>query len=166
VEFEGSNTAWLATADGIYRTGLAGGEWEHFSRANSALGSDKVNDLAVDEKRRVLWAATDNGLSALPLSSVTAENRSRRALTVSPNPWYPARHGLLQVNGIPLYSEVTIVTVSGERVRAWGSSQQNGRAFEWDGRSGGGSDCASGVYMILAVAPDGAVYSGKIALVR
>ncbi len=169
VEFEGDRAVWIATADGIFRTDLAGNQWSTYNQANSALATSRVNDLAVDTGRGVLWAATDKGLSALPLAAVSEEKVSAGKLEISPNPWYPNRHGPLTVSGMPLYSTVSVVTVSGERVRRWSSSSQSGRTFRWDGRIGSGGNgkkCASGVYIVLAVAPDGSTYSGKVALVR
>ncbi len=169
VEFESDRAVWIATADGVFRTDLGGNEWRVYNRANSVLATGRVNDLAVDTGRGVLWAATDKGLSALPLAARADERVSGRKLEISPNPWYPDRHGPLTVSGMPLYSTVSVITVSGERVRRWSASAQSGRTFRWDGRSGGGGsgkECASGVYLILAVAPDGSTFSGKVALVR
>jgi ligand-binding sensor domain-containing protein len=169
VEFESDRAVWIATADGIFRTDLAGNQWRAYNRANSVLATDRVNDLAVDMGRGLLWAATDNGLSALPLAANADRQVSANKLDISPNPWYPDRHGALTVSGIPLYSTVSIVTVSGERVRRWSASSQGGRTFRWDGRTvggGNGKKCASGVYLILAVAPDGSTFRGKVALVR
>ncbi len=166
VKFESDRAVWIATADGVFRTDLGGKQWRTYNRANSVLATGRVNDLAVDMGRGVLWAATDKGLSALPLAASADARASGGKLDVRPNPWYPERHGPLTVGGMPLYSTVSVLTVSGERVRRWSAAEQNGRAFRWDGRGGSGKRCASGVYLILAVAPDGSTYSGKVALVR
>ena len=164
---EGYTAAWFATESGIYRLALTGAqEWKSFDRGNSALASDAVNDLALDPGRSILWAATAAGLSALPLSSGDKEPGKSGKLVVRPNPWRPAQQGWLAVSGMPRFSKVSILTVSGEPVRLFAPRDNPDALFFWDGSNAQGRDCASGVYLIQATGPDGAMFTGKVALVR
>jgi len=167
IAIEGSTAAWFATGAGIYRLALTGAkEWKTFDRGNSALASDEVNDLALDPGRGILWAATADGLSALPLASGAAAPGESGKLVVWPNPWRPSLQGWLEVSGMPRFSKVSILTVSGEPVRLFEPRDNPDELFFWDGSNGQGRDCASGVYLIQATGPDGARFTGKVALVR
>ena len=167
IAVQGYEAAWFATNSGIFRLGLAGDTtWTVFNRGNSLLASDEVHDIAVDYGRGVLWAATSAGLSALELSVATGSTAEGNELVVRPNPWYPAREPLLVVSGIPRYSRVLILTVSGEQVRSFRGRHSSNQLIFWDGTNEHGRPCASGVYLIRALAPDGKNLMGKVALIR
>ena len=167
IEIEGFKAAWFATASGIYRMSLDGEEdWTVFNRGNSTVAADQAYDLALDERRGVVWAATEGGLSTLALAPEGEAGSGRLKLAVRPNPWYPERSPLLAVNGMPRYSRVWILTVNGEEVRRFGPKENPGEPFFWDGSNSHGRRCASGVYLIQARAPDGRTFIGKVALVR
>ncbi|MFC1614126.1 hypothetical protein ACFL5K_02395 [Gemmatimonadota bacterium] len=166
IAFEGLTAAWFGTSSGIFRLDLAADIWTVFNRGNSQLASDEVGELFIDEARGVLWAATSAGLSAMSLAGNPAEATLSAKLVVRPNPWRPVSEGLLMVSGIPRYSRVTILTVSGEPVRQFDPKETINRLLVWDGNNQHGSPCASGVYLIRAESPDGGSASGKVALIR
>jgi len=167
IEIEGYKAVWFATADGIYRLSMDGeGDWTVLNRGNSTLASDRVYDLAIDEPRGVVWAATAGGLSTLNLSAAGEPGLEGLKLVVRPNPWYPERRLLLDVSGMPRYSRISILTVNGERVRSFAPGENASEHFFWDGSNSHGRKCASGVYLIQARAPDGRTFIGKVALVR
>ena len=114
-------------------------DWAVFNRGNSTVAADQAYDLALDERRGVVWAATEGGLSTLALAPVGGAGSGRLKLAVRPNPWYPERSPLLAVSGMPRYSKVWILTVNGEEVRRF---QPQDRA------------------------PDGRTFIGKVALLR
>lgn len=166
VEIQGLDAAWFATYDGIWRYGLQDGQWSVFNRGNSGLASDRVNDIALDRARRVLWAATDAGLSALSLDSPAAAGEPGCRITVRPNPWRPENQGLLMLDGIPRYSRVSILTVSGEPVRRFDMRETGSGMLLWDGTNQAGRRCASGVYIVLVSPPEGRELTAKVALIR
>jgi hypothetical protein len=67
---------------------------------------------------------------------------------------------------MPRYSAVSILTVSGELVRAFEPRQNANGLLFWDGANDRGRACASGVYLIQARTPEGRRLSGKVALIR
>lgn len=167
IEIEGFKAVWFATASGIYRLELADQDnWTVFNRGNSALASDQVYDLAIDDRWGVVWAATAGGLSTLALSAEGEPGLESLKLVVRPNPWYTERRSMLAVSGMPRYSRISILTVSGEQVRTFAPRENSSEHFFWDGSNSHGRACASGVYLIQAKAPDGRTFIGKVALVR
>ncbi len=166
IVLEGLTAAWFGTRSGIFRLELATNHWTVFNRANSPLATDEVAELFLDRTRGVLWAATSGGLSALSLAEASPPGTSPARLVVRPNPWHPVSERLLTISGIPRYSRVTILTVSGESVRRFEQSETIDRMLFWDGNNQHGYPCASGVYLIRAESPEGGSATGKVALIR
>ncbi|MBN2288781.1 MAG: hypothetical protein JXQ83_05565 [Candidatus Glassbacteria bacterium] len=166
VALEGLEAAWFATNSGIFRLELATDRWSIFNRSNSRLAADEVSEIALDEAHGVLWAATSGGLSALSLAGGSVSGTSAARLVVRPNPWHPVSEGLLIVSGIPRYSVVSILTVSGEVVRRFARGETVNEMLFWDGTNQHGSPCASGVFLILAEPPGGESATAKVALIR
>lgn len=166
VELQGIEAAWLATDDGLWRYNITRDTWSVFNTGNSGIASDRVNDIALDRGRNVIWAATADGLAALSLDDSRELPGGRAGVIVRPNPWRPLEHGRLSLEGIPRYSQVTIFSVSGQTVRTFESRDAAGGILLWDGENQSGRACAAGVYIILARAADGSTLSGKVALLR
>ena len=166
IVFEDLTAAWFGTRSGIFRLELATDHWTVFNRASSPLAADEVAELFLDGTRGVLWAATSEGLSALSLAEASASGTAAAKLIIRPNPWHPVSEGLLSISGIPRYSRVTILTVSGEPVRRFDPRDTINRLLFWDGTNQHGAPCASGVYLIQAESPEGQNASGTVALIR
>ena len=84
-------------------------------------------------------------------------------VSVFPNPYDPAM-GEVTVAGLPVASEVTVATISGEVV--WTQSEADGDGgVRWDGRNAAGRPVDSGLYLVR-VAHQGATRMRKLAVVR
>ena len=166
VELQGVEAAWFATDDGLWRYDIARDTWSVFNTGNSGIAADRVNDIALDRGRNVIWAATADGLAALSLDDSRELPGGRAGVIVRPNPWRPLEHGRLSLEGIPRYSQVSILSVSGQTVRKFEARDTASGMLLWDGTNQAGRSCAAGVYIILARAADGSTLTGKVALLR
>ncbi|MCE5271370.1 hypothetical protein LLH00_08795, partial [bacterium] len=166
VALQGIDAAWFATDDGLWRYDIAVGAWKVFNRGNSGIASDRVYDIALDPARKVLWAATADGLAALSLADSREIPGGRAKVIARPNPWRPLEQGQLSLEGIPRYSRVSILTVSGETVRSFEARETGSGVLLWDGTNQAGRACAAGVYIVLVRAADGSTLTGKVALIR
>jgi len=166
VALQGIEAAWFATDDGLWRYEISTGAWKVFNRGNSGIASDRVYDVALDPARNLVWTATADGLAALSLDDSREAPGGRSQVIVRPNPWRPLEHGQLNLEGIPRYSRVSILTVSGETVRAFEARETSSGVLLWDGANQAGHLCAAGVYLVLVRAADGSTLTGKVALIR
>ena len=166
IELDGLRYAWFGTSSGIYLLDIENDSWELYDRSNSALASDQVYEIALDRQQRILWAATSAGLVSLDISSEIEGSGSGHEISASPNPWHPRIDGSVLLTGIPQFSELKIVTVSGQVVKSFERSETIGGTILWDGRNSSGKDCSSGVYILLAKKAGGGKASGKVALIR
>ena len=130
---------------------------------NSPLPSNWINALVYENKRGVLYVATNNGAVSLITTSNEA-SKAFDAVRIYPNPVRPDFTGLLTIDGLLENSYVKIVDAGGELVR---ELQSNGGRATWDLRNGYGNKVASGVYFVL-ISHEGTKqgYAGKFAVIR
>lgn len=130
---------------------------------NSPLPSNWINALVYENKRGVLYVATNNGAVSLITTSNEA-SKAFDAVRIYPNPVRPDFTGLLTIDGLIENSYVKIVDAGGELVR---ELQSNGGRATWDLRNGYGNKVASGVYFVL-ISHEGTKqgYAGKFAVIR
>jgi flagellar hook assembly protein FlgD len=60
-------------------------------------------------------------------------------------------------------SQVRVLTAAGDVVYA---AEVRGGSFRWDGRDRDGQPVPSGVYLVAASGSDGAMRTGKVAVIR
>jgi len=93
-------------------------------------------------------------------------------IIVAPNPWVPeggkANTGTLaggmNFRNLPSEGALYIYTISGNLVLKQQLSDPAGN-FNWNGKNGGGSDVASGVYLWVVSSPS-STRNGKLVVVR
>lgn len=137
----------------------------HFTTENSPLSSDVVTDIQIDEETGKVYFATNKGICSY-MSGVSKSNTDVNVDNVwaYPNPVTPEYDGMITVRGLENGSQVTVTTVSGQKVA---SGNSVGGSFLWDGTDLNGERVASGVYMVLVATPDGkSGIATKIAVVR
>ena len=88
-----------------------------------------------------------------------------------PNPFNPgtAFGSVFKVLNIPTDCELTIYTISGEKVKTLKETDMtapNSGWIEWDGKNESGEVIAQGVYVYVLKSPDGSKKIGKIGLVK
>ncbi len=156
---------WLASNTGAWLLNAEGNEVvAQFTEGNSPLPDDVVVDVAVDPTSGRVYFATDAGVVSYQGSSV-APSADLRDLRVFPNPFRPAVHAGVQVEGLVAETDVRVLTVDGQVVAAF---DVRGGSAAWDGRDQRtGELVPSGVYLVAASGQDGeGTAYGKVAVIR
>jgi hypothetical protein len=135
-----------------------------FDTGNSPIPSNTVNDVFVDVNSGSVWFATEAGLARYSRIEDEPPSSESGSIVVAPNPFVPARHP----DGVVLGrfepgTKVDIYSIAGVRLAGLTAESET---IRWDGTNDDGGLLASGVYLLIARAPDGSVGKGKIAIVR
>lgn len=164
---DGANRKWFGTGGGgVYLIGADNtSEIHHFTAANSALLSDYIRSIAIDERTGEVFFGTDKGLCSYMSDAVTAaDGMTKDNVYAYPNPVRPDYTGPITITGLDTDADVKIVTVNGALVA---SGRASGGRFKWYGLDRSGRRVASGVYMIEVATADGEKgVVCKIAVVR
>ena len=131
---------------------------------NSPLLDDEIETLLIHPTTGVAYIATRRGLSSLATAYVQPDAVFGE-LTVGPNPFRPGMDERLVINGLVEGSVIKILTVAGKLVAE--IATPGGRVGFWDGRSDDGDLAPTGVYFVVAAAPNGSQSAvAKVAVVR
>jgi len=150
---DGGNRKWLATdQSGIFLISEDGKKTlANFTEENSALLSNGVTGIGINEKTGEVFFATDLGL--MSYGGIATEGALEYSdVYVYPNPIRPGYAGPITITGLVVNSVVKITDVSGNLV--WETESLGGQAV-WDGRNFSGRRVASGVYLIMLATEDG-----------
>lgn len=149
IAIDGGNRKWMGTVDsGVYLLSPDGiDEIHHFTKENSPLLSNKINDITIDYLTGEVYFATSGGLVSFR-SDATAEPQTVDQLNVFPNPVRNDYYGPIAIDGAAANSSVKITDGSGNVVNQLVS--KGGQAI-WDGTDFNGNRVSTGVYFILAV---------------
>lgn len=118
VEWETDSILWLGTSDqGLFRYDLKSREMKVFTR-DQGLPSNFINDLSIDRAKKILWIATNNGISNYPLERIYVKNNENKKVVVYPNPYSISKANQPFLQGIKFYnlnlrSIVKIYTLDG-----------------------------------------------------
>jgi hypothetical protein len=148
IEVDGNNRKWVATsASGVFLFSPNGQETIfQFTRDNSPLPSNSVNDITIEEETGRVFMATENGLVAFlgQRSSQPAENLEQ--VFAFPNPVRPGFNGDVTIDNLTDRARIKITDIEGNAVFELVS---NGGTVTWDTRNFSGNLVASGVYLLL-----------------
>ncbi|AZQ43392.1 type IX secretion system anionic LPS delivery protein PorZ [Nonlabens ponticola] len=153
IEVDGSNRKWVATADsGVFLFSPTGQETIfQFTKNNSPLPSNSVNDIAIDDTTGLVYFATDNGLVAFKGERNSPPADDLENVFAFPNPVRPNFDGNVTIDGLTERARVKITDIEGNLVFEIVSQ---GGSVQWDTTSFDGRKVASGVYMLLISARD------------
>ena len=152
IAVNGSNQKWISTADsGAFLFSSNGQETiYHFTKDNSPLPSNVVNDIEINATTGEVFFATDRGLVSFKgTSTKPAENLN--AVYVYPNPVRPEFTGTVKISGLISKANIKITDIEGNLVY---ETTSEGGTIEWDTTAFGKYKVASGVYMIFIAAED------------
>ena len=155
IAVDGANRKWIGTGgSGIYLVSADGQtELHHFTKSDSPLISDNINDIKIDGSTGEVFIATDAGLCSYISDAVDAEESLEKSnIKVYPNPIRPESRQLVRVTGLAYNTNVKIANAAGRLVY---EGQSNGGEFTWNCKVAGGKTVASGVYYILATDEEG-----------
>ena len=153
IAVDGANRKWVSLADGgVYLVSSNGQETIYkFTKDNSPLPSNTINDIEIDSISGEVFFATDKGLVSFK-GTATKPQDDLSNVFVYPNPVRPEFAGTVKISGLTEKAIVKITDIEGNLVYETTSS---GGTIEWDTTAFGKYKVASGVYMIFVSAEDG-----------
>jgi len=153
IAVDGANRKWVAIAEsGAYLVSSNGQETiYHFTKDNSPLPSNTINDIEIDPVSGEVFFATDKGLVSFKGSSTRASG-DLTSVYVYPNPVRPEYEGTVKISNLTNKAVVKITDIEGNLVF---ETTSEGGTIEWDTTAFGKYKVASGVYMILVSDQDG-----------
>lgn len=152
IAVDGANRKWVSIADGgVFLVSSDGQETIYrFTKNNSPLPSDNINDIEIDGVSGEVFFATDKGMVSF-LGTSTKPSDSLSDVFVYPNPVRPNFVGTVKISGLTDKANVKITDIEGNLVY---ETTAAGGTIEWDTKAFGKYKVASGVYMILVASED------------
>ena len=152
IEVDGSNNKWFGTSGaGAYLVSPDGQKTlYHFTKDNSPLPSNNINDIAIDNITGEVFFATDRGMVSFKGTSTQgADDLSK--VYVYPNPVRPNFSGDVKISNLTDSANVKITDIEGNLVY---EATSEGGTVLWDTTAFGKYKVRSGVYMIFIVTED------------
>lgn len=159
------NRKWFGTAgSGIYLISADGTEEIlHFTKENSPLISNNINDIVINHHTGEVFISTDAGIIAYQGEAVESAE-SMEKITVYPNPVRETYSGDVVIRGLRYGSPVKITDIHGNIV--FQTVSKGGQAT-WNGRNFRGERVSTGVYLIYASGADGLeTIAGKVLFIQ
>ena len=167
VAVDGANRKWIGTGgDGLYLISADGQQTlQRFTKSNSPLISDNINDIEINGETGEVFFSTDQGLCSFISDAVDPQSElDKNNLKVYPNPLRPEDRRLIRVTGLAFNTNVKIANAAGKLVY---EGTSNGGEFTWNCRTTAGKQVASGIYYILATDENGKKgASAKVLIVK
>lgn len=150
---DGANNKWIGTGEsGVFLLSPNGQEIIHrFTRENSPLPSNSINDIEINGQSGEVFFATSAGLVSF-LGTSTKANDNLQNVFVYPNPVRPEFNGTVKITGLINKANIKITDIEGNLVY---ETTSEGGTIEWDTKAFGKYKVASGVYMIFISSEDG-----------
>jgi len=150
---DGANNKWIGTADaGVFMLSPNGQETIYrFTRENSPLPSNSINDIDINGTTGEVFFATTAGLVSFK-GTATKGNEDLSNVYVYPNPVRPEFFGTVKISNLINKANVKITDIEGNLVY---EATSEGGTLEWDTKAFGKHRVASGVYMIFISSEDG-----------
>lgn len=141
------NQKWIATENGLFVLSEDGADLvATFTSRNTIFQSSLIKTVAIDKATGIVYVGTDEGLYS-GQTSIVNPDPDYSAIRCFPQPFNPAIHQSVTIEGLSEQTGISIITPSGMPIRSLTS--QSGRII-WDGRNDQGELVGSGVYLILA----------------
>jgi ligand-binding sensor domain-containing protein len=152
IAVNGSNQKWIGTADsGVFLFSSDGQQTVyHFTKDNSPLPSNVINDIDINSITGEIFFATDKGMVSFQ-GTATRPADNLNAVYVYPNPVRPEFAGTVKIAGLISKANIKITDIEGNLVY---ETTSEGGTVEWDTKAFGKYNVASGVYMIFIAAQD------------
>lgn len=152
IEVDGSNNKWISTAtSGVFYLSSSGQETLlRFTKDNSPLPSNNVQDITIDPFSGTVYFATVNGLVAYN-GTATAPRDNLDDVYTYPNPVRPEFSGNVTIDGLTADANVKITDIEGNLVF---EETSEGGSVLWDTTAFGKYRVASGVYLVLITTED------------
>ncbi|AMA48154.1 MULTISPECIES: type IX secretion system anionic LPS delivery protein PorZ [Flavobacterium] len=153
IEVDGANNKWVSVEEsGVFLISPDGQQTKlHFTKENSPLPSNIIDDIEIDQTTGKVYFATNNGtVSYQSLATVGAKDYSNTY--IYPNPYRPEHKGMVKITGLKDKSNVKITDIEGNLVF---ENISQGGTIEWDTLSFAKTKVSSGVYVVLVSDQEG-----------
>lgn len=152
IEVDGSNNKWISTAtSGVFYLSPNGQETLlRFTKDNSPLPTNNVQDISIDPFTGVVYFATTQGLVAYK-GTATAPSDNLENVHAFPNPVRPGFNGNVTIDGLTAQANVKITDITGSLVF---EQTSEGGSVLWDTTAFGKYKVRSGVYLVLVTTDD------------
>jgi ligand-binding sensor domain-containing protein len=160
------NQKWIGTNEGLLLVNSDGSRLlTTFTAENSALLSNQIRSIAIDENKGIVYVGTDEGLTSFETPYIKPLE-SFNELFIYPNPYkINIENNLLTIDGLIRDTEIKVLSIDGTLVNEF--SSPGGRTAYWDGRDKNGELVSTGIYIIVAFDIEGnEVVTGKVAVLR
>ncbi|MCW4469305.1 T9SS type A sorting domain-containing protein [Flavobacterium sp. MFBS3-15] len=150
---DGANNKWIGTAGaGAFLVSPDGQKTLfHFTKLNSPLPSNNINDIEIDPVTGEVFFATEGGMVSYKGTSTAAAGDLSKVY-VFPNPVRPNFDGDVNISGLMDNVNVKITDIEGNLVF---ETTSEGGTVLWNTTAFGKYKVASGVYMIFIASEDG-----------
>jgi hypothetical protein len=147
IAIDGANRKWIGTfGAGVFLLSEDGTEEIfRFTKENSPLFSNIINDIAVNDQTGEVYIATEEGILSFQ-GDAGIGAFSNECNTVYPNPVRETYTGPITIEGLMRGSDVRITDVRGNLVASLTST---GDRAVWDGKNSNGQRVATGVFFAL-----------------
>ncbi len=163
IEVDGANNKWVGTiGSGVFYFSPNGQQTiYHFTKENSPLPSNNINDIAINDQTGLVFFATDKGLVSYGTGS-SSTNETFSETFIYPNPVRPSfdmQNEKIKISGLTDNCNIKITDIEGNLV-AEAQSKINrrynnfnleidgGTAF-WNGKNMHNNSVSSGVYLVM-----------------
>lgn len=157
------NFKWIATNSGVFVLSPDGSEIvKSFTTENSPLATDKIYSITSNNVTGDFYFGSPIGL--ILAKSLIISPRNDFNITIQPQPFLIPDDETVLIDGLAPETEIKILTIDGEIVRAINTSS---RIVVWDGKDGNNNYVGTGIYLLLAksnITKETAVQ--KIAVIR
>jgi ligand-binding sensor domain-containing protein len=153
IAVDGANRKWVSTAGGgVFLVSPNGQETIYqFTKDNSPLPSNTINDIEIDSVTGEVFFASDRGLVSFK-GTATAPSDSLANVYAYPNPVRPNFSGTVKIANLTTKAVIKITDIEGNLVF---ETTSEGGTIEWDTTAFGKYKVASGVYLLLISSQDG-----------
>ena len=153
IAVDGANRKWIGTENsGLYCLSPDGQtQIYHFTKENSPLYSNSINDLEINETTGDVFIANEIGVQSYRTSIIKGFDDFSN-IHAYPNPIRPGYSGSVYVTGLISEAIVKITDVAGNLV--WEAKSQGGQ-IEWNLQTISGSRVSSGVYIVNCSSANG-----------
>lgn len=152
IAVDGGNKKWFGTEGaGVFQLSEDGTQQlQHFTTENSALISDNIIDIAIDEMTGEVFFGTDKGIISYR-GTATDGGTSNGLVYAYPNPVQHDYNGTIGIKGLVNNAIVKITDITG--VLVYETLAEGGQAT-WDGKRNG-ERVQTGVYLVFISNDDG-----------
>lgn len=153
ITVDGANRKWFGTtAGGVFLMSADGTKQIlNFNTTNSALPSNLITSIAIDEKSGEVFFGTDKGIISYR-GDATEGEQVCNDYVVFPNPVRHEYSGPIAIKGLVENADVKITDVAGNLVF---HTIANGGQAIWNGTNFGGERVQTGVYTVFVSNSDG-----------